>query len=99
MPICFTLPIIHGQDCLHTAPPPPRQMTPHPRGLSLGNLNVRDGRGSGLVQGIQEVQIGDFDLMILTETKIKYQDYCIIRMVYYVVCPLMSTTAADGVQG
>ena len=94
--ICLARPISHGRYHLHKAPLTPRQLTTHPCGLSLGTLNICNSRGSVIVQAIQAVQIGSFDLMILTETNINYQAYCGIRLGYNVVCPLASTTAADG---
>ena len=51
-----------------------------PRGLSLGNLNIRDGQGYGLAQAIQEVQIGGFDLSILTDINIYENAYCRNRL-------------------
>ena len=38
------------------------------------------------VQAIQAEQIGGFDLMILTETKVTNQSYCCDRMIYDMVC-------------
>ena len=75
MPIYLTQTISHVGDHLHMEPLPPHQMTQRPWVISLRNLNIRDVQGSGLTQAIQEVHIGSFDLMILTETKITDQDY------------------------
>ena len=85
MLIFLTRPISHDVDCLYMAPPPPLRHTLHPRGLSLGTLNIHDGRGSGIAQAIMAVQIGVFDLMILMETKITNQAYCHNSLVYDVV--------------
>ena len=66
MLMCLAQPINHGGYCLHMAPPPPHQQTPRPQGLFFGTLNICDIRVFGIVQAIQEVQIGGFDLTILT---------------------------------
>ena len=67
------------------APPPQLWKIPHPWGLSIGTLNIRDGRISGLAQVIRLVHISGFGLMILTETKITDQDYCLRSLGYDVV--------------
>ena len=85
MSICLTRTINHGWYCFHTAPPPLHQRTLIPQGISLGTLNIHDGWGYGLAQAIQELHIGSFDLMILTETKITDQDYCLRSLGYDVV--------------
>ena len=38
--------------------------------LNLGAYNIRDGRGFALPQVIQDVDKGNYDLMLLTETNI-----------------------------
>ena len=76
MPNCLTQPISHDRYRLHPAPPPPRQSAPRPRGLSLRTLNIRNGRGYGLVQAMQGVHILGFYLMILTDTNNTNQAYC-----------------------
>ena len=73
------------------APLTPRQLTTHPWGLSLGTLNICNSRGSVIVQAIRAVQIGSFDLMILTETNINDQDFCHRSLIYDVVFPSMIT--------
>ena len=82
MPICFTHPLRHGSDQLHTVPPPLRRRPPHPLGINLGTYNIRDDCGFGLPQAIQAIQIGNYDLMVLTEKKIPYEAYCYNRLGY-----------------
>ena len=53
--------------------------------MYLGTFNICNGRVFGLVQGIRAVQIGGFDLMILTETNITERDYCCNILGYNVV--------------
>ena len=81
------------------APLPPRLRPPRPQGLSLGTFNICNGRGSGLFQAIRAVQIGGFDLTVLTETKIMDQAYCCNRLGYNLVFLPEITTAAGGAQG
>ena len=38
--------------------------------------NIRDSQGFALHQGIWDVQLGNYDLMLLMETKILDQAYC-----------------------
>ena len=71
MPLTFYQPILHGADCLHTAPLTPRRRPPLPPGLDIRTLNIWDGQGFGLAQAIRAVEYGEFDLMLLTETNIK----------------------------
>ena len=39
------------------------QRPPHPPGLAIGTLNIRDGWGFGLAQAIWEVERGGFDVL------------------------------------
>ena len=64
--ICFTLPLPHFRDRLHTVPSPPRHNPLRPRRLKLGTYNIRDGQGFGLAQAIRAVQLGNFGVLILT---------------------------------
>ena len=99
MPIFLTHPLRHGGKHLHTKPPPPRQRQKFSQGISLGTFNLRGGRDSGLTQTIRAVQMGSFDLMILTETIITDQDYFCNRLGYNVVFSPMTTAAAGITQG
>ena len=58
------------------APPTPRSSPPHPPWINLGTYNIQDGRGLGLHQAIQAVHLRNYDLMLLTETKITDEAYC-----------------------
>ena len=84
MPIFFTQPIRHGVACLHSASL--RRRTLRPWGLSIETFNIYGGHGIGLVQDIWAVQIGGFDLMVLTERKVTNQAYYHNRLGYYMVC-------------
>ena len=101
-PICLNGPIIPVGDRFHTATPspfirrPPHPPPPTPPGLPLVTLNIRYGRESWLEQAIREVQIGSFDLMILTATKVSDQYYCCNILGYEMVCLPMSTTVDGG---
>ena len=95
----ITQPISNGGDLPHTVSPPPNLWPPIPWVLSLGNCNIRNGRGPGLVQVIQGARIGGFDLINLTETKITYQDYCRNRMGYNAVLTQAIITVAGDAQG
>ena len=98
MTITFNWPIIHGGDHPHSAPPPPRRRKPCPQGLSIGIYNIRDGQGFRLAQAIRAVQVGGFNLMVLTETKVTRKSYCHTRLGLEVVCSLVINTDAGGLQ-
>ena len=98
MPICLNQPISHGREHLQTVPLPPRKQALHPLGLSLGTFNIRNARGSRILQDIWVVQIGISDLMISTETNITDHAYCCNKLGYDVVCLLMRTKADSGYQ-
>ena len=97
--ICFAQPISHDGYRIHMEPPPQRCLPPLPQGLSLGTINIRDSQVPGIAQDIWAVQIGSFNLIIMTDTKITDHTYCHNRLGYNVVCLLVITTAAGGVQG
>ena len=84
--------IRHGWDLLHTMPLPLQTLCS--QGPSIGKCHIRDGRGSGIVQAVWEERIGDFDLIILTETNTNDQVYCFNRTGYDMVC-LKAITKAD----
>ena len=66
-----------------------------PAGVSLGTFKIRDIWFLRIVQAIWSVHIGDFDLIIFTDTMIKNQAYFRNRLGYNVVF-LLETTAVDG---
>ena len=55
--------------------------------------------GVGIAHVIWAVQVGGFDLMVLTETNITNQAYCRNRLGYDVVCSPDITTDDGTVQG
>ena len=85
MPMYVNQQTSHGGERIHTATPPPCRQPPRPQGLSLGNFNICNGRGSRLAQAIQVVHIGGFDLMKMKETKITNRDYFCNRLGYDIV--------------
>ena len=99
MPICFNQLIIHGSYLFHTPPPPFRLRPPLPYGLSLRTYNIRNGWGFGLTQAIRVVQIGGFDIIILTDTKITDQAYFRNRLGYNMGWLPEITATAGNAQG
>ena len=67
--------------------------------LSLGTFNIHGVRDSGLTQAIQALQIGVFDLMVLTDTKITNLACFLNSLRYDVLCSLMITTEDVCAQG
>ena len=59
MPICFTRPLCHDSDRLHTAPPLLRSRLPHPLEINLVTYNIRDDCGFVPPQAIWAVHIGN----------------------------------------
>ena len=53
--------------------------------LNIITYNIRNGRSFGILQSILETHLGDYDLMILTKTKIPYAVYCKNCLGYYIV--------------
>ena len=49
-------------------------------------------------QAIRAVQIGNYNLMLLTETNIPYEAYCYNRWGYGAVCSQIVGTTAKGAQ-
>ena len=92
MPSCFTELIHHVDDCLHLAPLPLCRRPPRLQGLSIGTLNIHNGKGFGHTQDVWEVQISGFDLMILIENKVTNQAYYNNSLGYDMVCFLEITT-------
>ena len=70
----------------------------HP-GLNLGKYNILEGLVFGLLQALRVVQMWNFDLMLLAETKISDVLYWKNRLGYDVVCSRVSITASGGAHG
>ena len=96
--IYFTHLLHHGSDWLNTTPPPLCH-PPYPIGLNLVTCNIRDGRGFRLPQAIRAVQIGNYNLILMTETKIPDVVYCHNYLRYDIVCSQAVVIAAGGVKG
>ena len=76
-----------------------RCQPPHSQGLSLRNYNIRNSQGFGLTQAIWLVQIGSFEVMLLTKIKITSKSYCLNRLDYDVIFSPEVTTVTGGAQG
>ena len=50
--------------------------------MNLGMYSIRDGRGFGIPQAIRTIQMGNYNLMRLTETKVQDVLYCKKRLGY-----------------
>ena len=98
MPISFTLLIQHGANQLHLVLTLPRHRPPHPPGLTIGMLNIRYGRAFGIVQAVRAVELGRFDLMVLTGTNISTSVYCWNWLGCDIVYSLSWPAIARGVQ-
>ena len=55
---------------------PPLRHHPRSIGINLGTYDIWDGWEFGIPQEIQDVEKGNYELIILTETKIPYAVYC-----------------------
>ena len=86
MPICITQPLHHVNDRLHTAPPPLRRRPTCPTRLNLGTYYIWYGCIFGLLQEFRAVQLGNYNVMLLTETKIPDEVYCKYCIGYYNMC-------------
>ena len=64
---------------------PPPLWPPRYRLLSLKNYHIRDGWGYGIIEALQVAQIGDFNIMVLTETNITGHVYRLNSIGYDVV--------------
>ena len=98
MPLNFSWPIPHSADCLHTASPPPSRLPWRLPGLAIRTLNIRDGRGFGMVQAIRAVECGGFDVMLLTDTKILLEAYLNNCLGYNVTCLVARLSSTRGEQ-
>ena len=99
MPVTFNLTILHCRNHLHLMAAMPRCRSPQPRVLSIGTYNIRNVNGFGIAQAIWAVQVGGFNLMVLTETKVTGQAYFHNRLGYNVVFLSEINTDAGGAQG
>ena len=77
-------------------PPPPQCRPPRPPCFNLGTYNIRYIRGFVLPQAIQVVQLGNYDLMLLTDTNILNKTYYHNHLGYNVVCSQAVVTATGG---
>ena len=68
-------------------------------GLSQGTYSIRDGRGFVLPQAIHAIKQGNYELMLLTETKIPGVVYYFINLGCNVFFSKETVTAAGGAQG
>ena len=75
MPISLTQPIRHGGTAFTQRRRLRLAICYAPKGLFIRTYNIHNGWGFELSQAIQVVQVGVFDLMVLTETKVTCQVY------------------------
>ena len=62
-------------------------------------LSIRNGMDFRLAQAVQEVKLGGFNLMVLTETNISTAAYCRNWLGYDIACLPAWTTSSGGAQG
>ena len=62
-------------------------------------LNIRNVRRFGLAQSVQADDLGGFDLMVLTKTKISTMAYCWNQLGCNIVCSTARPASAAGLQG
>ena len=74
-------------------------LTPRPPGLAISTLIIRNGRDFRIVQAVQAVKLGSFDLMVLTKTNISTSVYCRNRLVYDIFLSAERPSGARGPQG
>ena len=98
MTIYFTCPLHHGMENLHMVPPPPCHPLLRPWWLSLGTYNIRDIRDFIRAQAIWAVHLGNFDVMVMTETNITRKAYFRNRLGYEIVCFQDVTTDTGSMQ-
>ena len=68
-------------------------------GISIVGINVHDGKGFGIAQVVQVVELGVFNLMVLTKTKISTVFYCRNRLGYDIVLSPAQPTSNGEAQG
>jgi hypothetical protein len=94
--IQFTQPITHCNDPLHTQPV---TKSPKPPSITIGTYNIRDSQNSGLAAAVRAIQLGNYNLAILTETKIPDNIYTKHCLDYHVVCSQATPGPNGGAQG
>ena len=67
-------------------------------GINLGTYNIWDGRRFRLPQAIGDIEQGNYDLMLLTETNVPEALYCHNLMGYDVIFLRSNVTTAMGSQ-
>ena len=67
--------------------------------IAIATLNIRDGRGLGLAQAIQELECGGFDNMLLMDTKIQTEVYCHNRLGCNFTCLAARPPSAGEAKG
>ena len=98
MHIYFACPIRHDSNRLHLVPPPPHCRPPHRPNISIGALNIRNGRVFGIPQAVLAVELGGFKLMFLTDMKISTAAYFRNRLGHAIVCLPVRPASALGLQ-
>ena len=99
MDIWFTRSIRHGADRLHTALAPSHHWAMRPLGINIGTYNIRYGWAFGLPEAIWVVLKGNYDIIILTKTKVQDEMYCWNRLGYDVYCLLAMLMEDGGAKG
>ena len=67
--------------------------------MNLGTYNIRDSGAFSLPHALRAVQMENYDLVLLTETKIPDAVYYKNSLRYNIVCSWAATTAAGEEQG
>ena len=77
-------------------------MAPLPSGLprlAIGTLNICNVMGFRIAQEVQVVDLGGFNLMVLTKTNISMTAYFRNQIGYNMVCSTAHSSRAGGEQG
>ena len=99
MAIFFTQPIRKDAEWLNLAPPPLRLRPPRPMGLKLWTHNIQEGCGFRPPQEVWAVEWGNYNLILLTETKIPDAVYWHNRLRYKNICSKETVTTDMGSHG
>ena len=62
-------------------------------------LNIRNVRGFGIAQAVRAVDLGGFELMVLTEMRISVAVYFRNRLGYEIFCLLAQPASSGGIAG